>query len=70
MRAERDGKTVRVVTVEDDEAPPIESKDVDKYCLVADAEEARSLKEKTSGAVPTGTDLAVIGLDGEDYFVA
>lgn len=70
MRAERDGKTVRVVTVEDDEPPSIESTDTDKYCLVADAEEARSLKETANGAVPTGADLAVIGLDGDDYFVA
>jgi len=70
LRAERDGKTVRVVTVEGDEPPSIQRKDVDKYCLVADGDEAESLKQSADGEAPAGTELAVIGLEGDDYFVA
>lgn len=70
LKAERDGKTVRVVTVDGDEPPSLERKDIDKYCLVADGDKAESLKQSADGTAPSGTDLAVIGLEGDDYFVA
>jgi hypothetical protein len=74
LRAERDGKTVRVYTVEDGEPPRPTGgdTDADKYCLVTRAEQARSLKTDAERRIPSDSDWAVIGLetDGDGYFVA
>jgi len=73
--AERDGKTVRVLTVEDGEPPRPNGPngaDAEKYCYVAPADRAPSLKSDAESRLSTDKDWAVIGVetDGDGYFVA
>lgn len=70
--ARRDGKTVRVYTVEDGEPPRLNGGDADKYCLVTRAERATSLKRDAERRLPSDSDWAVIGVEteGDGYFVA
>lgn len=72
LRAERDGKTVRVYTVQDGEPPRPNGADADKYCLVTRAERAPSLKRDAESRLPSDSDWAVIGVETDDdgYFVA
>ncbi len=73
LRAERDGKTVRVLTVQDGTPPrPNGDSESDKYCFVARADEAPSLKSDAEQYLPSDSDWAVIGVEdeGDGYFVA
>jgi hypothetical protein len=71
LRAERDGKTVRVHTVEGGE-PPRPDDGADKHCIVTTAENATSVKRDAESRIPSETDWAVIGVEteGDGYFVA